>query len=135
MSQKLEANDTIVSLGNYRLLVPLSTTCDWVLQETLNGVSELGDEVGFNGCGPLSYSVVTRAFLTTGIDEYRQDDQQSFEFAMNSIINADCRIQRIDEDVVGNKHWILCKGPNGEVDFIYNLHVIFRGKEFYCDLH
>ena len=129
---RLEARDTIVELGRYRVLFPRSIACVWIL----HGSSEPPEaSIWFRGCGDMGYSVTTGVSLYDGID--RLDKERRAQFLAASWVpvnNRDCNLRRLREASIGSKYWVLCEGSppvSGAGGGQYNLNVIIQEKEYY----
>lgn len=141
----LEANDTIVHLGQHHVLVPRSDKCTWKL---VFNTDPPESSVWFDGCeekGPYP-RVRIGAMLFEGLDRLDQDRFDEFMTAVRLFADGhECLIRPIREGRIGNKKWSLCGGPashsgGNDEGLLYTLNVRITDERTYyfilsCEIH
>ena len=130
---QLEAHDTIVAFGNYRVLIPRSASCDWSVDPPLDKPNQYITMVGCVTTAPLyNMSVVTE--LHTNWDHVERDYRIEAVPDIQFMLNVACSINRIREGYIDDKYWVLGEGIGGMGFDTYNLLVFIKSEKYYLYL-
>ncbi len=130
---QLEAHDTIVAFGDYRVLIPRSASCDWSVDPPPDKPNQYITMVGCVTTPPLyNMSVVTE--LHTNWDHVERDYRIQSVPDIKFKLDVGCSINRIREGNIGDKYWVLCEGKGSMSFDTYNLIIFIKSKKYYLYL-
>lgn len=129
---KLEANDTIVTLGKFRILIPRSDLCEWYSIGLVDSTWVFGIE--FHGCGETAYDVNIHTALYVFTNEHDRQRSEEFINAVKSMYDYFPSRKLLLEGQASGKRWELSTRTISELDSVYDLHVILDEKKYYLDL-
>lgn len=126
---QLEGNDTIVTIGKYHILIPLSTACDWTVfsKDDTTGISFAGS------CPDVSNHIILNVILIAELDTFSirmKDEINNIFNTIDHYLDMTCEFKQIKSEKKGNKKWKLCSGRTSLGGNIHSLIVDMNTKKY-----